>query len=235
MLLLYGPVAGRAQSPQGVMSQPSVAECPTIVTVTGAVNLRARFELRRRVRLFELLAYAGGPTDSAGQTVRVEHSASACEKTTPAGSAIRPAEVYKLTDVSSGDEKFNPYLQGGDVVNVTVAETVYVVGNVVTPQGIRLKEPLTLTGALAMAGGVLPDSRTERVAIHRQVDGQPMQLIYVNLKEVKRHRAEDLLLQPYDIIEVKPKRPKGISGPQVYREPLVIRQDYNPSPLRVIQ
>src|SRR5919108_1578226 len=46
------------------------------VAVVGAVNDQGRFLLQRRIRLLELLTYAKGPSDKAGQTINIVHSAS---------------------------------------------------------------------------------------------------------------------------------------------------------------
>src|SRR5215475_1791705 len=52
------------------------------VSVIGAVKNAAQFKLQRRVRLLELLSFAGGPTDSAGQNVQIVHAggSSMCEQ-----------------------------------------------------------------------------------------------------------------------------------------------------------
>jgi len=44
------------------------------VAVIGAVNDQSRFKLQRRVRLLELLTYAKGPSNKAGQTINIVHS-----------------------------------------------------------------------------------------------------------------------------------------------------------------
>src|SRR5260370_25524670 len=44
------------------------------VAVLGAVHGAAQFKLQRQVRLLELLTFAGGPTESAGQTVQIVHA-----------------------------------------------------------------------------------------------------------------------------------------------------------------
>src|SRR5436190_19888457 len=41
------------------------------VAVTGAVRSASNFKLQRQVRLLELLSFAGGPSDAAGQTVQL--------------------------------------------------------------------------------------------------------------------------------------------------------------------
>src|ERR1044071_5370745 len=125
------------------------------VAVIGAVNDQSRFELQRRVRLLELLTYAKGPSPRAGQTVNIVHSTSPlpCKQVdeTDTSSVF---SSYKLSDVLQGDPKSNPYVEPGDIVTLPEADQVYVVGNVFMPLTISLREPITLTRALAMAGGL---------------------------------------------------------------------------------
>ena len=64
------------------------------------------------------------------------------------------SDNYKLGDVLQGKPEANPYLEAGDIVTLPEADQVYVVGNVFMPLTIPLREPVTLTRAIAMAGGL---------------------------------------------------------------------------------
>ena len=174
------------------------------VAVIGAVNDQSRFELQRRVRLLELLTYAKGPSPRAGQTINIVHSTntSPCKQTdeTDAASAF---SSYKLNDVLQGDPKSNPYLEAGDIVTVPEADQVYVVGNVFMPLTISLKEPITLTRAIAMAGGLKQDTSKDKIRILRQEPGTTIRKeITVDLNAIEKKRSEDLALVPNDIIDV---------------------------------
>jgi len=174
------------------------------VAVIGAVNDQSRFELQRRVRLLELLTYAKGPSPRAGQTVNVVHStaSSPCkqEDETDTSSVF---SSYKLSDVLAGDPKSNPYLEPGDIVTIPEADQVYVVGNVFMPLTISLREPITLTRAIAMAGGLKQDTRKDKIRILRQEPGTPIRKeITVDLYAIEKKRSEDLALAPNDIIDV---------------------------------
>ena len=174
------------------------------VAVIGAVNDQSRFELQRRVRLLELLTYAKGPSPRAGQTVNVVHStaSSPCKQMdeTDTSSVF---SSYKLSDVLQGDPKSNPYLEPGDIVTVPEADQVYVVGNVFMPLTISLREPITLTRAIAMAGGLKQDTRKDKIRVLRQEPGTTMRKeITVDLSAIEKKRSEDLALAPNDIIDV---------------------------------
>jgi polysaccharide export outer membrane protein len=174
------------------------------VAVIGAVNDQSRFELQRRVRLLELLTYAKGPSPRAGQTVNVVHStaSSPCKQVdeTDTSSVF---SSYKLSDVLQGDPKSNPYVEPGDIVTLPEADQVYVVGNVFMPLTISLREPITLTRALAMAGGLKQDTRKDKIRVLRQEPGTSIRKeITVDLYAIEKKRSEDLALAPNDIIDV---------------------------------
>ena len=188
-------------------------KCQTPVTITGAVRAPSRVELRRRIRLIELLVAAGGMTEGAGKTVELTRAdlGSNCERVAQdePNKKLGKVEVYNLAELLRGDEKANPYVQPGDTVDVSEASVIYVVGNVAKPQMIILKGPITVTQAIAMAGGALSKSITERVRILRGQCDLVRETIVVNLKAIKKRRAEDVVLQPNDIVEVPRKGGHG--------------------------
>lgn len=125
------------------------------VAIIGAVNEQSRFELQRRIRLLELLTYAKGISPKAGQTINIVHSPPSliCQKAEPeTDDATAVFSSYKLSETMEGQPRANPYIEPGDIITIPDANQVYVVGNVFTPLTISLKEPITLSRAVAMAG-----------------------------------------------------------------------------------
>jgi polysaccharide biosynthesis/export protein len=174
------------------------------VAVIGAVNDQSRFRLQRRVRLLELLTYAKGPSKNAGQTINIVHSntSSPCKETDESDSAS-VLTSYKLSDVLQGDPKSNPYLEAGDIVTLPEADQIYVVGNVLSPVTIPLREPITLTRAIAMAGGLKQDTRKDKIRVLRQEPGSAVRKeMTVDLYAIEKKRSEDLALLPNDIVDV---------------------------------
>lgn len=185
------------------------------VAINGAVARPGQFQLRRPVRLLELLQfYAGGPTERSGGRVQIARmpALAMCEAKPASGAnAAVIDEVsgpsflsFKLDDTQKGDEQANPYLQPGDVITLPEAKEAYIIGNVLRPGPILLKDDtLTVTRALAMAGGKMPDTKMDKVVIIRpNPQGGESQEIAVNLKAIKEHKAEDVVIRPNDIIEV---------------------------------
>ena len=182
------------------------------VAVIGAINEQGRYQMQRRLRLLELLTYAKGPSDKAGQTINIVRAPKAglCDNGATAaeeGSFIS----LRLNDTMRGEEKANPYVEPGDIVTLPEADQVYVVGNVYSPKTLPLKEPLSISRAVAMAGGPLRDSRTNRVRIvRRQPGSSTASEIFVDLNAIKRKNAEDIALQANDIVEVSESTGKSM-------------------------
>jgi polysaccharide export outer membrane protein len=184
------------------------------VAVVGAVNKPGRFQLQRQVRLLELLTFAGGPTEGAGRTVQVVHADNSqqCDDTM-ANSAIDALNGYILAEVLDGREHANPFVRPGDVVSVLEADRVFVVGNVIRPSSIPLKEPLSISRAIAMSGGVLPYTKMDRIRIIRQPPGDaPKQELIVDLKAIEKKNAADIVLEANDIVDVPVSGGKKFMG-----------------------
>ena len=176
------------------------------VAVIGAVNEQSRFELQRRIRLLELLTYAKGPSPKAGQTINIVHAppALACQNPNVAAEDSSAGFIsYKLSETMQGLPGANPYVEPGDIITLPEADQVYIVGNVFTPLTIPLKEPITLTRAVAMAGGVKQDTKKDKIRIVRQEPGTATRReILVDLSAIEKKRADDVALLPNDIVDV---------------------------------
>jgi polysaccharide export outer membrane protein len=180
------------------------------VAVLGAVNTPGQFLLQRRVRLLEMLALAGGFRERAGNTIQVVHTGGLlpCESHANASQAEvadNSESVYylSLSETLRGDPKSIPYVQPGDVITVLEADQAYVVGNVLRPTNVALKEDVTVTQAIAMAGGIMPDTRSNKVRIIRKGAGHEGKTeIFVDLKAIEKRQADDIALKANDIVDV---------------------------------
>jgi len=177
------------------------------VAVIGAVHGAAQFKMQRQVRLLELISLAGGPTDGAGQTIQIVHAGGGpiCQQTGSGsdGSDSSAFVTYKLSDTLHGLAEANPFVQPGDIVSVPLADQVFVLGNVRKPSAIALKEPLTVSHAIAIAGGTAPSTKRDKIRILRQLPGSTQkQEIYVDLAAIEKNKAEDVLLLPNDVVDV---------------------------------
>ena len=175
------------------------------VAVIGAVKAPAQFKLQRQVRLLELISLVGGPTDAAGQTIQIVHAEGAlsCDQSAASQTDTGALSTYKLEDTLQGTPESNPFVRPGDIVQVPQADQVYVLGNVLKPSAIPLKEPITVSRAIAIAGGTIPNTKKDKIRIIRQLPGSTQkQEIAVNLSAIEKNRAEDVSLLPNDVVHV---------------------------------
>ena len=107
--------------------------------------------------------------------------------------------------MESGDATNNITLLAGDIVTVPHAGIVYVLGAVSRPGGFVLandRSHMSTLKILALAGGLNRTAKRDHaVIIRKDAQGQQHE-VAVNLKKVLERSAEDLLLQPSDILYV---------------------------------
>ena len=179
-------------------------------TVFGAVRQSTRVEMKRRVRLNELIAVSGGFTERASGTIQILHTEPLMcpgpgeeDLAKPIEGTDIPLQIVKISELRAGRADANPVIRPGDYVLVTEAEPVYIYGAVVSPTGVYLRDQLTLTRALAMVGGTRGEAKLSEVTIYRQVPGTTKpEKIVVDVAKIKKNQQDDPLLQAYDIIEV---------------------------------
>jgi polysaccharide export outer membrane protein len=111
--------------------------------------------------------------------------------------------LYELME--SGNTKNNITLQSGDVVTVPHAGIVYVLGAVGRPGGFVLtndREQMTTLKILALAGGFTATAKSSHAVIIRKDAQGKQHEVDVDLKKIRDRQAEDLQLQPSDILYV---------------------------------
>ena len=185
----------------------------TPATIYGAVRSPAPYEMRRPARLLELISKSGGVTEQQSGTIQIFHTQPLLcpepEEMKAAAQVERgedllglPFTVYKVEDLKLGKSEANPYIHPGDVIYVAEASPIYITGNVVQPSNLYLKDNMTLTRAISIVGGPR-NAKESQVRIYRQKPGgMKAETLTVDYKAIKQGKKDDILLQPYDIIEV---------------------------------
>lgn len=179
------------------------------VAVIGAVNSPGRFQLQRSIRLLELLTLVNGPSNNAGrviQLIRDPDLSTNCETAdgSPGENQIGDELVtLPLADTLKGVEAANPRIRSGDIITVLQAEQAYIYGGVKSPATITLREPVSLTEAIVLAGGLTAGARTDKIKIGRQLPGSLVRTeVIVNLKDIRKRGGEEFYLQPNDMVEI---------------------------------
>jgi polysaccharide export outer membrane protein len=162
---------------------------------------------------------AGFPRSSGGNTSELEpqnegevsgSTGGEVLSSVPAGvpgheGASEIVEVNLKSLLESVDPAFNIPVHPGDIVKVTRAGIVYVVGGVKKPGGYVLKsnENISVLQALALAEGLTRTSLKSQARIIRTDQGTDKRIeIPVDLGKILSSKAPDPLLQPKDIIFV---------------------------------
>ncbi len=180
--------------------------------VMGAVEKPAQYMISRQVRLLELLALAGGPSKEAGTRVLVARtgSTSNCRL----NESVSPSDTIEVLDFRLSDileAKANLMMRPGDIVSVLDADLVYVYGNVNKPGRYEIKEPITLTQAIASAEGLKTASDKGKIRVLRQTLGSAeRQEIVYNLDDITSRKIADPFLEPNDVVAVNVDKMKEI-------------------------
>jgi len=137
-------------------------------------------------------------------------SGTAAGSSSPSANAEPPALTNTITvnlsDImETGDTKNNIALQAGDVVTVPHAGVVYVLGAVSRAGGYVLsndRTQLTTLKILSLAGGLTRTAKSDKAVIVRKDNAGQQHEVQIDLKKVLSRQAEDLQLQPSDILYV---------------------------------
>ncbi len=190
--------------------------------VYGAIKTPQRFQIKRPVMLNELLIVSGGITDKASGEIQIfrapslncisqinnksdqkADSADDKEKFVRAGLDNGPQYInIKISDLLAGGKEANPQILSGDVITVLEAQPIYLIGGVANPKQIATNSKITLTRAIAGAGGIVKNADESKISIFRR-SGNETKIIAADLGKIKAGQAEDIELQAYDIVEVE--------------------------------
>jgi polysaccharide export outer membrane protein len=120
--------------------------------------------------------------------------------------ALSNTITVNLNDLmESGDATNNIVLQAGDIVTVPHAGIVYVLGSIGKPGGYVLandRSQMTTLKMLALAGGLNRTAKSDRAVIIRKDNQGQQHELAVDLKKIVERKAEDVRLQPSDILYV---------------------------------
>jgi polysaccharide export outer membrane protein len=182
------------------------------IAVIGAVERPGNYFISKKVHLLEMLAYAGGPNKEAGTRLLVARSGSSSvcrEKDAPNVDENVSVLDFKLRDIQEGKQTL--WMQPGDVISVLDADIVYVYGNVNHQGALKVRDPITLTQALASAEGLKPAAQKDKIRILRQTPGKADREEFVyDLGQIDKGKVKDPYLEPNDIVAVSQDKSKAI-------------------------
>ena len=201
------------------------------VAVSGEVHSPGMFTLNgSNETIRDLIVRAGGTTDTAASRVILtpapvkvpdQHAANSSvtqpegdpsytnvSDTNPlsapgvSGTTLSATYVIDLSKGHSSQRYLNIPARPGDTIYVPRAGTATIIGWVYSPKTIDITPGLTVLNAVSQAGGTMYAADPERVKILRQGAGHETKTLVVNLNDIKKARAPDVLVQANDVIDV---------------------------------
>lgn len=151
------------------------------VDVLGEVGKPGPQYLRGSTSLLEVISLAGGALETALWVVVVHEDGE--------------TQRYSIDAVSAGE---TPQVGGGDKVFLESGGVVYVEGQIRKPGAVPLTDGLTVTQALALAGGPDEFASVRRVLV-RKSTGEKLR---VNVTRVNRGKDDDPILSEDDYVVV---------------------------------
>lgn len=218
-------------------------------TLFGAVKLPQKFKLKRKINLNELIVLAGGFTEKASgeiQILRLPDASCVTKLKIQNKNSADKEEIIKasqdngsnfinikISDLLNGKKEANPEILYGDVIAVLIANPVYLIGGVVNPTKISMREALTLSRAILSVGGLTKQADSSKITIFRR-EGGKTNILRVNLDDIESKKTEDITLKAYDIVDVSENGRDEKKYPPVIRIEDIENKQNSELPIRII-
>lgn len=167
--------------------------------VMGEVNKPGIYPVLGDQTLFSVISAAGGFTDRAGSSISItRHDPSAAPITVPLSTSLQD------------HPESNVPVYPGDTILVRRADVIFVVGDVGHPSGLMMGDGgrLSVLQAIALAGGTVSTAKLSGTRIIRKGPAGLTE-VPVPLKKLLQAKAEDIPLEPNDILFVPSGRNLG--------------------------
>jgi polysaccharide biosynthesis/export protein len=202
--------AGRAISAEllsrGILNHPQVSVLVTAfvgqdVSILGEVARPGVYPYTAHHRLFDMISAASGLGPAAGAVVNIYHR----------GDPETAHPVPLDPNGAEGGADRNPELAPGDIVQVTRAGLVYVVGDVIRPGGFIVDptQQFTVLKALSLAWGPSQNAAASKALLIREESGGRT-VTTLNLKRMLRGKDPDQPIRAHDILFVPDSAAKNL-------------------------
>jgi polysaccharide export outer membrane protein len=162
------------------------------ITVLGEVKTPGTYSLLGPHSLYDLLAAAGGPTITEGNSIVITHAGN-----------VSTTETIKVDTPDYSAIEKTTMVFAGDTVVVSRAELVYVVGDVGHPGAFYMQNgaPLTVLDVVALAQGTTKTSAVSASSIVRKT-ATGAETIHFNLNKIMKNKADNFALLAGDIVVI---------------------------------
>lgn len=192
----------------GILVDPQVTvelvDSPTrVITVMGEVQKPSTVPAFGQLRLLDVISACGGFSPMASHTITIRRRGQA-----------EPITVLMGTDPRNTEETNIP-LMAGDTVIVPKVGSVFVVGQVRSPEAIPLASntPITVLRAISMSGGLNFGAAMSKTVIIRTLPNSQRVEISLDLKKIMDGKQKDVALASDDVLLVPTNGLKaGLAG-----------------------
>lgn len=190
------------------------------VSILGAVAQPGMHQLEGHKTLFEMISMAGGLRQDAGNTITISRSLKWGPVPLPnakndSTGQYSVASVPVKIIMTGENPAENILIQPDDVISISKADIIYVVGSVRKPGGFELgqNENLSAMQVLSLAAGLDRDAAPHMARIMRVVPGSTSrEEIPIDLKKLMQGKEPDLPMQANDILFVPNTSAKGVTS-----------------------
>lgn len=180
------------------------------VALTGALKQPGFYEMIGSRSLLEMLAIAGGLDDKGGDYVHVIRSKVAKPevkgaKLEEAPKSFTPNSETIVIDLKrlARDGRLNIPIRGGDVINIPFAGNAFVLGSVNKPGNVPVKNGLTVSQAIAVAGSPTAGlAAPGSITLMRLDENGQSERIPVDLSRIVSKQEPDIPLKENDVVFV---------------------------------
>jgi polysaccharide export outer membrane protein len=183
---------------RGLMLDPHVTVSTTEfasqgASILGEVRSPGVYPTLGSRRLLDMIALAGGVSNTAGRLATIIHRD---DPSHPVHIALQP------TPAAMREQK-NPVILPGDTIDVAKAGVIYVLGDVLRPGGILVdnNERLSVIEALSLAGGIDKTAAMSKTKLIRRLPNGREE-VDLDLKRMLYGKQADVLVSDGDILYV---------------------------------
>jgi polysaccharide export outer membrane protein len=164
------------------------------ITLVGEVEKPGTYEYIAQQRLLDVLAIANGLKDDAGPYAYITRYNTKTNKSVN--------YIIDLDDlVKNGNMAHNCIILGGDVVFIAKSGQCFVDGAVRKPGSYSLESNMTITEAIALAGGLAAYADEDSIKLIRFMGrGVQRQVVSLSYSDMQAGLGDTLLLKDQDLI-----------------------------------
>jgi polysaccharide export outer membrane protein len=189
------------------------------VTVVGQVKSPGIHQIEGPKRLLEIISMAGGLTEGAGSTVTITRELGSGplplpEARTDLSAKVTIAQMELAGLIDGRNPSRNILIRPNDVISISTADLIYVVGEVKKPGGFTLHSHTTVTllEAIGMADGLEKSASPSNARVLRlSGEGTNRAEIRADISKIINGKSPDIRLQSNDILIVPNNVPRAAS------------------------